>query len=236
MTNATAVARAQEALKYRKPRFHHWDGEDFDWSVGPGTLEMLGRLSIGARTSCECGAGASTVLFAASGSSHVAVSPDPLEHERVRTFCDEIGVSHSSVRFLEGQSAAILSRLPEERQFDLVFIDGRHSFPSPIVDWYNLSNRLRVGGHMVLDDLGIPSVAVVVAHMREDPAWQFVGEVEERAIVFRLIREEHSEDRWLEQSVHRAGFSIRGFDYDPPRSLPTRVRDRLRRVLSSDRD
>ena len=78
-----------------------------------------GRRSSGSRdelregmATLETGSGASTIVFAAAGTEHVAVTPDPDEEARIRAACRELGVSSERVSFEIGFSHDVLPRLP----------------------------------------------------------------------------------------------------------------------------
>jgi len=59
-------------------------------------------------------------------------------------------------------------------ELDLVLIDGDHSFPAPVIDWYYTAHRLKVGGLMVVDDTDIVTGLLLVDFMRADPKWTTV--------------------------------------------------------------
>src|SRR5690349_23265726 len=137
--------KAIEKLLADRPSFH-LGGAAF-WDCTPGTLHgILGSVREGDMT-IETGAGASTVLFAAAGAVHTAISPAADEHRRIREYCDRIGVDHSKVTFVVGLSDDVLpTMLGRDRVLDAAFIDGAHSFPFPEVDWYYITRALKVGG------------------------------------------------------------------------------------------
>src|ERR1700752_2576344 len=109
------------------------------WDALPGTLRGIQqRVRRGDRT-METGCGVSTVVFAAMGARHTAISPEPSEHERVRAYCTQIGVDHSQVEFIAGFSDVVLPELCTDRVLDGAFIDGAHEFPYPAVDWHYIT-------------------------------------------------------------------------------------------------
>lgn len=181
-----------------KPSFHG-DGH-LRWDVSPGTLRLLARLARPGHTTLEVGCGASTVVFAAVGSNHVAVSPAPAEFAGIRRYCAEIGVDTSSVSYVEGYSDRVLPTL--EGRFNLALIDGAHSFPYPAVDFQYVSRRLEVGGLLVLDDLPIPSVGSVYRFLVAESAWRLLEVVEDRAAAFRLVRPLATGDPWGDQGFN----------------------------------
>ena len=130
----------------------------------------------------ETGAGASTVVFAAAGAIHEAVTPDPGEEDRIRRRCRELGVDDSSVTFRIGPSDEVLARW-EARPLDLVLVDGAHGFPYPILDWWHVAPHVRSGGTVLLDDAYLPAVSAIVDFARASDAWRV-----EEAASFRTAR------------------------------------------------
>jgi predicted O-methyltransferase YrrM len=196
-----AATKAVQRLVQDKPVFH--SGGTRIWNAMPVTLELIARhVSPGDRT-IETGAGASTVVFAAAGARHHAVSPFGDEHKRIAEYCAELDVDTDQVTFVEGRSDRVLPGLVDGERFDLAFIDGMHSFPAPVVDYHYVEQLLRPGGVLVLDDVPIPAVAVAFRYMRSSPDWAFVEIVDDRAAVFRKLADADTEDNWRMQPFNR---------------------------------
>ena len=168
-----------EALRAAPPGLHG-DGEY--WGLAWAALDWLEANVEPGMATLEIGAGASTIVFAARGAAHEAVTPDAAEEERIRRQCAELGVSDASVTFRIGLSHEVLPILAP-RPLDLVLVDGAHGFPYPILDWWWTAARLKVGGRMLLDDAYLPPVAAIVAYARSSPAWEL-----EEAVSFRTAR------------------------------------------------
>lgn len=165
----------------RKPPQLHGRGDEC-WGLDWTALEWLERaLEPGLRT-LETGAGTSTIVFAAAGTEHEAVTPDPAEHERIRAECERRGISSARVSFRVGASHEVLPTLPQ-RPLDLALIDGAHGFPYPILDWWYLAPRLRVGGRLLVDDCYMPPVAALVDYLRADENWEIAATPGRRTIV-----------------------------------------------------
>jgi hypothetical protein len=137
----------------------------------------------------ETGAGASTLVFAASGAAHEAVTPDPDEERRIRDACAAHGVDDRNVAFHIGRSQDVLPSLAGP-PLDLALVDGAHGFPYPILDWWHLAPRLKVGGRMLLDDAYLPPVAAVVDYARASDAWEVEEAVSFRTACIRKLRDE----------------------------------------------
>jgi hypothetical protein len=119
----------------------------------------------------ETGAGASTIVFAAAGTRHESITPAEDEVERIRQECERLGVSLDLVDFHLGPSEEVLPRLAP-RPLDLVLVGGADGFPYPILDWWYLAPRLRVGGHLLVDAAYNPAAGALVEHLRTDAAWR----------------------------------------------------------------
>jgi len=176
-----------EDLWVAPPRAHAAGRHCF--SLALPALQLLDRsLRPGMRT-LEVGCGASTVVFAAAGTDHTTISPDAFEHDTVREWCAERDVDISGVTFVAESSHAVLPT--SEGELDLVLIDGAHGFPYPILDWFHTQHRLKVGGLLLIDDAFIPTVGVVVRHLRSSPqAWELVEVAGDRLPVFRKLSDD----------------------------------------------
>ena len=204
-----------QRLLVDQPAFHL--AGEARWDSLPETLAAIRRAVKPGDSTIETGVGASTVVFADGGANHVAVSPAPDEHQRVRDYCAQIGVDDSRTNFIVGLSDDVLpSLLGRERTLDAAFIDGAHSFPFPEVDWHYISRALKIGGRLLMDDVTIPSVAQVFRHMRLEPNWRLDGVFDNRAASFTLLAEPGPEE-WTNQA-YNDGFPDYGFA-----ALPERV-------------
>jgi hypothetical protein len=172
-------------------------------------------------TTLETGSGASTVVFAARGAAHTAISPVPDEHERIRAYCAAHGIPTDKLRFIADSSHTALMRDWTPEPLDVVLIDGAHGFPFPVLDWTYTAPHLRAGGRVLVDDAYQPAVNMLVRYLRSDPAWELETVPGHRTPVFRKLRDEPLRADWDDRLLGRARF-----DYLPPR----------RRVVASARD
>src|SRR5690348_7399874 len=121
MPPTSIVARLRAA-----PPSLHAGGTAF-WGTSWGALRWLERhVTPGLRT-FETGAGATTIVFAAAGAQHEAVTPAEDEVRRTTAECERLGVDLSRVRFHLGRSEDVLPRL-DLRELDLVLIGGADGF------------------------------------------------------------------------------------------------------------
>ena len=193
-----------------KPSFHL--GGEAHWDALPGALAAICSSARQGDTTIETGVGASTVVFAACGTNHTAVSPDPTEHQLVRDYCQQSGIDHSRVSFVAGLSDDVLpALLGRDRTLDVAFIDGAHSFPFPEVDWYYITRSLKIGGKLLVDDIPIPAVAQVFRHMKLEPNWRLDGVLDDRTAAFTLLASPEPE-LWSLQPFNRGypDFSFAG--------------------------
>jgi hypothetical protein len=188
-----------QRLTAEKPAFHGPAGDEQVWNLLPEALVVIAKLVRPGDRTLECGSGASTVAFAAAGARHTAVSPFALEHDRIRAYLRQLGIDDTGLETIAGGSQDVLPGFTPEDPLDVVLIDGLHKFPHPAVDWYFTTRHLRVGGHLLLDDIPIPSVAVVFRFMNRDPAWELLDVVGDRLAVFRKLAEPLPGDDWLAQ-------------------------------------
>ena len=73
-------------------------------------------------------------------------------------------VSVSLVEDRSDRAATDLGR--DGRAFDIVFVDGNHRFDDVLVDFYLYAPLCASGGHIIFDDVRLPSVQTVAAFIR----------------------------------------------------------------------
>ncbi len=199
-TPAAIAAR----VSCEKPSFHLADrnsdtftvGDEVVWNALPETLSFIAsQIKAGSRT-LETGAGASTVVFAATGAEHTAISPVEHEHERIAEYCTSIGVRTDRLSFVAASSDAVLPELDEP--FDAVLLDGTHAFPYAIVEWHFLRHLLRPGGLFLVDDIPIPAVNPLFEFMHSDEHWELITHLDRRTAAFRKLRD-LPEQTWRDQ-------------------------------------
>jgi Methyltransferase domain len=161
----------------------HAEGDEC-WGLEWKALDWLERELEPDLNTLETGAGTSTIIFAAAGTDHEVITPDEGERERIVEECERRQISTARVSFRIGASHDVLATLPH-RPLDLVLIDGAHGFPYPILDWWHLAPRLRVGGRLLVDDCYMPPVAALVDFLRADERWEVAAAPGRRTIVFR---------------------------------------------------
>ena len=171
----------------------------------------------------ETGSGASTIVLAARGAVHEAITPVAAEEGAVRRACDELGIDSAALTFHIGLSHDVLTRW-QARPLDLVLIDGAHGFPYPILDWWLVAPHVRVGGQVLLDDAYLPAVGAIVDFARASPAWQL-----EEAVSFRTARiRKLSDEQPPFEADSRAAHGRMRFAYlSPSRRVAASARQRV---------
>lgn len=181
---------------------------------------LLARESVPGLQTLETGCGISTLIFASHKASHTCVVRFQTEVDRLAAYCDQRGIDLSSVNFRIGWSDEVLPAIVGEGPLDIVFIDGGHGFPTPVIDWYYAGGRLRKGGLLVLDDLQLRAVADLARYLGRDPRWK----LEVRTRKWAAYRRQ-SEGPLREEAVHQrfwpAPLDVR------VRRLPQNVRRRI---------
>ena len=207
----------------------HGAGDEY-WGLAWAALGWLeDNISEGMAT-LETGSGSSTLVFAARGADHEAVTPDAAEEERIRGECEQRGIDSSSVRFRIGPSHEVLPQL-EPRPLDLVLLDGAHGFPYPVLDWWYVAPHVRVGGLVLLDDAYMPPVRVLVDALRKQPAWEVATAVSPRTVAVRKVSDELPPFDWHGEPIggrmsfrylpppRRAAWSLRHRAFSTPLGL-----------------
>jgi len=178
------VGALTDQLRHDPPGLHA-GGSEY-WGLAWEALEWLEREVRPGMATLETGAGASTLVFAAAGAEHEAVTPEANEEVRLRAEAERHGVDAGRVTFRIGFSHEVLPRL-EPRPLDLVLIDGAHGFPYPILDWWYVARRVKVGGRVLLDDAYMPPVRALVDALRADPSWEVGAAASFRTAVVRKL-------------------------------------------------
>jgi precorrin-6B methylase 2 len=216
MTPTAADLDIVERLLTDQPSFHM--GGSARWASLPETLAAIHASVRPGDMTLETGVGASTVVFAAAGATHTAISPDGREHKLVREYCRRIGVDDSRLTFIAECSEDVLpSLLSRKRTIDAAFIDGAHSFPFPEVDWCYITRSLKLGARLILDDITIPSVEPVFRHMSLESNWRSDGVLDDRGAAFTLLGPPRPDDFWPAQRMN-AGYPDFSFAAPPKRA------------------
>jgi hypothetical protein len=181
------------------------EGRSMVWGLTEAALEFIYENINDQCTTLETGCGLSTVVFALKGSRHTVIAPAPSEFEITKSYCRDRGIPTSQITFITEPSQTVLPVL-ESDPLDLVLIDGGHGFPTPYIDWFYTAGKLKKGGYLVVDDVGLWSCQILRDFLIEQPHWEFVAEYEERTTVFRKVEDGSEWLEWTDQPrVARGG-------------------------------
>lgn len=82
------------------------------------------------------------------------------------------GFNHFTL--LEEMSEFALPKLVEQNmKIDFAFIDGWHTFDHTLVDFFYLNRMLKIGGIIVIDDVGMQAINKVVRFIHTYPAYEY---------------------------------------------------------------
>jgi predicted O-methyltransferase YrrM len=141
-----------------------------------GDASIARTLEIG----CAYGLSSLQICSALRGrpnARHVII--DPLQSTEWRS----VGIANlkregfTQFELIEGGSEFVLPRLAAEQSgtFDLVFVDGFHTFDHTLLDCFYATRLLRIGGYLVLDDTDMQSVGRVLDYVENYPCYQRWG-------------------------------------------------------------
>lgn len=207
------------------------DGLVADWGIQQSFLRLVVGLVTPQSLTLETGSGLSTICMAIVGCDHVCISPVEKEHNRIRRYCSDRGISSARIRFVPRSSDAVLPSLDlAGRKLDFALIDGSHAFPDPVIDYYFVNRHLNVGGFLAVDDLNIPSVGMLHRFLLTDSAYELVQINEFKTGLYRKVRETSYPRGWPDQKFNS---KYPDFFY---LSFPTKVRKRLQPIEFRLRD
>ncbi len=112
------------------------------------------------------------------GASHTII--DPFQEKDY----NNVGVGHlrqagyDFFDLIEEPSEYALPRLADEAMgtYDLIFIDGWHTFDHTLIDMFYANKLIRTGGYIIVDDCNFSSVAKAVSYFAEYPAYEIHGQ------------------------------------------------------------
>lgn len=89
--------------------------------------------------------------------------------------------------FMEEPSEFVLPRLAEtfSGTFDLIFIDGWHTFDHTLLDLFYSNRLIKIGGFLVIDDCRLPSVAKAVSYFLNYPSYRIYSQTDNSNLSFK---------------------------------------------------
>jgi hypothetical protein len=196
------------------PKLHRdGSGNPVSWKLNDQVLSFIDESVNENSKTLETGAGVSTILFALKGTYHTCITPDAQLIERVKDYCHEQDISTEKIHFSIGRSEDILPHLKTD-DLDLVLIDGRHAFPSPFIDWYYSSTKLKKNGIVIIDDILIWTGKVIKDFLVLESAWTLKEDFLD-ACAFIKKEEDTHQKFWAEQPylVKQSNYALRHWAY-----------------------
>lgn len=236
--NSTANPKLHRPMDFFEDDPEAEDGLVANWGIQRSFLEQLHKFIAPGAFSLETGCGLSTVCFAILGVEHICISPMVKEHQRVQKYCAANQISTERLRFIAMKSSAALPSLNiGDHRLDFALIDGSHAFPVPIVDYFYVNDRLKVGGILAVDDLQISGVGILHKFLLTEPAYETVKLDGLKTGIYRKIAETVYPRDW---SGQRFNANFPDYSYLPVqkrvckklRSAPSILRHRLGKIAA----
>jgi hypothetical protein len=154
----------------------------------------------------EIGSGISTFAFALKRSNHIAITPNADEITAIRDYAIKKSINLDKINFVIEESNNYLPKC-DHVNLDLVFIDGKHAFPWPIIDWFYTADRSKKGGFMIVDDAQIYAVSILKDFMKEDPRWRLQKSFGGKTFVFQKLEDKVHDVAW-----HMQPYTVKRID------------------------
>ena len=141
-------------------------------------IRRMGPINKGVEIGCAFGVSGACICAAAVVNNpdyqHTVIDPFQVSDYKGQGLETIKGASGVHAKLLEDGSEYALPVLTqsEPESFDVVFVDGLHTFENTLLDIYYGMRLLRVGGHLIVDDCRMPPVARAVKCAQ---TWPFVA-------------------------------------------------------------
>ena len=194
------------------------------YGIGSDVARFIAGHVDSSSKSLEIGSGLSTLVFAVCQSDHICVTPSQTEMDGIRTYANRKDINVNRIHFVIAASDKYLPTA-EIGGLDFVFIDGKHAFPWPIVDWFYTADRLKQGGIMMVDDTHMISGGILVDFMKADPKWTLLANFNGKTVAFKK----------MVASVHDVAWHMQPYIVNALREKEKSERTFYRRVLRKAR-
>jgi hypothetical protein len=215
------------------PLLHYTlDGQLTTWSLQDEVLYFIDEKIDSSSKTLETGCGLSTVVCCLKGAEHTCIAPFQKEVDRIKGYCSEHAISTEKTTFIVDWSEDVLPHLTVH-DLDLVLIDGGHGFPTPFVDWYYASRRLKVGGTLIIDDVQLWTCNAVKSFVLSEPDWwTFEREFSAKTAVFTKRDAGNYHKDWDEQAYVVRHSDISGLvEHMDVSYMPGMTKGRIARAL-----
>jgi predicted O-methyltransferase YrrM len=191
---------------------------EFLRSIVANDKEITKTLEVG------CAYGLSSLFICSElakrdGASHTIIDPfQNIDWDGVGLLnLDNAGIDFYT--FIEDRSEFALPEIlkKEEGTFDMIFVDGFHTFDQTLLDCHYATRLLRVGGVLAIDDVALLPVGRAARYFQAYPCYETYGVVSEnrskpaKAVVSKTMKTISSRDRW--SKVISASLSKKLLDY-----------------------
>ena len=141
-----------------------------------------------------CGYGLSSLYICAAirnreDASHTIIDPfQNTQWDGVGIFnLEKAGIDFFNLFEIKSEFALPQLLKHNQGQYDLIFIDGWHTFDHTLLDCFYATRLLRVGGVLTIDDLSFPSVKRVVDFLKNYPCYEEAGAVRRKVKSWKKI-------------------------------------------------
>lgn len=174
-------------------------GELISWGLHNDTLHYIDQHVNETSKTLETGAGISTILFALKATNHICIVPNQRLIDRIKQYCIEHQISTEKIDFQLDRSENVLPSL-DVNDLDLVLIDGRHAFPSPFIDWYYTSSKVKINGIVIVDNTELWTGMVLKKFLLSEKEWQFQQNFLLKSAAFMKLTEYSHLKSWSQQA------------------------------------
>jgi hypothetical protein len=189
---------------------HEWHSQG---SLSNAALEeffRIGQVS-DLRYTLETGCGRTTLLFSHLSSCHLVftLASTDAKDSYVRVHTSPLFNAHNT-RFVLGPTQKTVPAFQFEQQFDLVLLDGPHSYPFTDLEYYFVYPHVKEGGYLVIDDIHIPTIYNMFCFLKEDEMYHLEKVIDNTAFFKRTSAPLFNPyaDGWKGQRYNRTRFPI----------------------------
>jgi predicted O-methyltransferase YrrM len=113
-------------------------------------------------------------LSGRAGAYHTIVDPNQTTRWRSVGIHNLQRAGFDFFELIEKPSEFALADLAQQaaHTFDLIFIDGWHTFDHTLLDLFYANRLLKVGGYIVVDDCHLPAIAKAISYFSTYPAYE----------------------------------------------------------------
>lgn len=177
----------------------NWHGSG---SMSPKILETILDYSetlSDINLTAETGAGKTTLLFSNISEKHIVFALD--NWDSLSAAKNSSLLKRDNIEFVEGPTQRTLPNYLFNQNFDIVLLDGPHGYPFPDLEYFYFYPHIKVGGLLLIDDVGIPSITRMFEILKKDEMWDLVSFIEKLAIFRRTdapLIDPFSDSWWLQ--------------------------------------